>query len=107
MTAAGTTEDDLARESISALLGETMQVDPKLKAELRGMFAVVMPGCGTQCQASYVDPSAEALPNPRGTVPGWWVEKISISLLPCRVCQERCTVCGNRSNSRLKPYTGG
>src|SRR5712692_3431351 len=26
----GPTEDDLARESISALLGETMQVDPRL-----------------------------------------------------------------------------
>src|ERR1700740_2545088 len=35
----GPTEDDLARESISALLGETMQVDPHLEAELRGMFA--------------------------------------------------------------------
>ncbi|MFL5626044.1 MAG: molybdopterin-binding protein, partial [Ktedonobacteraceae bacterium] len=31
----GPTEDDLARESISALLGETMQVDPILEAELR------------------------------------------------------------------------
>ena len=35
----GPTEDDLARESISALLGETMQVDPLLEAELRAMFA--------------------------------------------------------------------
>src|SRR5437879_11419743 len=35
----GPTEDDLARESISALLGETMQVDPGLEAELRRMFA--------------------------------------------------------------------
>src|ERR1700694_1367147 len=35
----GPTEDDLARESISALLGETMQGDPPLEAELRGMLA--------------------------------------------------------------------
>src|SRR5438477_7967993 len=35
----GPTEDDLARESISTLLGETMQVDPQLEATLRGMFA--------------------------------------------------------------------
>src|SRR5438445_10703173 len=34
----GPTEDDLARESISAMLGETMQVDPGLEAELRAMF---------------------------------------------------------------------
>src|ERR1700726_3796225 len=33
----GPTEDDLARESISALLGEPMQVDPRLAAELRGL----------------------------------------------------------------------
>src|SRR2546430_16501976 len=42
----GPTEDDLARESISAMLGETMQVDPGLEAELRAMFAarnVTMP----------------------------------------------------------------
>src|SRR5260370_32052164 len=35
----GPTEDDLARESISALLGETMQVDAGLDATLRAMFA--------------------------------------------------------------------
>src|SRR5436853_3447084 len=33
----GPTEDDLARESISMMLGETMQVDPTLEAELRDM----------------------------------------------------------------------
>src|SRR6516225_5160262 len=35
----GPTEDDLTRESISALLGETMQVDPWLADELRAIFA--------------------------------------------------------------------
>src|SRR5579883_2465423 len=35
----GPTEDDLARESISALLGETMQIDPQLEVTLRGRFA--------------------------------------------------------------------
>src|SRR5215467_13298924 len=42
----GPTEDDLARESMSALLGETMRVDPVLEAELRTMFArraIIMP----------------------------------------------------------------
>ncbi len=72
----GPTEDDLARESISALLGETMQVDPHLEAELRGMFAarnVEMPERNIK-QATLI-PSAQVLPNPRGTAPGWWVEK--------------------------------
>src|SRR6516162_3402121 len=42
----GPTEDDLARESISELVGEMMRVDPELEVELRGMFAArnsVMP----------------------------------------------------------------
>src|SRR5438045_4828908 len=72
----GPTEDDLARESISALLGETMQVDPKLEAELRAMFARIgshMPERNVK-QATLI-PSAQAIPNPVGTAPGWWVEK--------------------------------
>src|SRR2546421_931058 len=66
----GPTEDDLARESISALLDETMQVDPKLENELRGMFSVRssrMPERNVK-QATLI-PSAQALPNPRGTAP--------------------------------------
>ncbi|HLG76933.1 MAG TPA: molybdopterin-binding protein, partial [Ktedonobacteraceae bacterium] len=34
----GPTEDDLTRESISVLLGESMQVDPQLEANLRARF---------------------------------------------------------------------
>lgn len=72
----GPTEDDLARESISALLGETMQVDPQLEADLRRAFSgrnIVMPERNLK-QATLI-PSARALPNPRGTAPGWLVEK--------------------------------
>src|SRR5256884_8271282 len=72
----GPTEDDLARESISALLGETMQVDTVLETELRGIFAVrnvIMPERNVK-QATLI-PSARALRNPIGTAPGWWVEE--------------------------------
>lgn len=72
----GPTEDDLARESISALLSETMQVDPTLEAELRAKFAsmrATMPERNVK-QATVI-PSAQAIPNPVGTAPGWWVEK--------------------------------
>jgi nicotinamide-nucleotide amidase len=72
----GPTEDDLARESISAMLGETMRVDPGLEAELRAMFASrksTMPERNIK-QATLI-PSAQVLHNPRGTAPGWWVEK--------------------------------
>ncbi|MBV9710085.1 MAG: CinA family nicotinamide mononucleotide deamidase-related protein, partial [Ktedonobacteraceae bacterium] len=68
--------DDLARESISALLGETMRVDPVQEAELRAKFAgmgVQMPERNVK-QATLI-PSAQVLSNPIGTAPGWWVEK--------------------------------
>ncbi len=72
----GPTEDDLARESISALLDETMQVDTTLEADLRTKFAYMkaqMPERNVK-QATLI-PSAQAIPNPVGTAPGWWVEK--------------------------------
>ena len=93
----GPTEDDLARESISALLGETMQVDPKLEAELRRMFAartIEMPERNIK-QATLI-PSAQALPNPRGTAPGWWVEKDKRIIVAMPGVPGRCTACGSR-----------
>src|SRR5258708_35699881 len=53
-----------------------MQVDARLEAELRRMFATrsaSMPERNVK-QATLI-PSAQALPNPYGTAPGWWVEK--------------------------------
>lgn len=105
----GPTEDDLARESISTLLGETMQVDPTLEAELRAMFA----GRGSQMpernvkQATLI-PSARALPNPRGTAPGWWVEKDGhIIIAMPGVPKEMYRMWEQEAIPRLKPYTGG
>jgi nicotinamide-nucleotide amidase len=72
----GPTEDDLAREAISQLVGETMQVDPQLEAELRATFAsrnFPMPERNLK-QATLI-PAARSLPNPLGTAPGWLVEK--------------------------------
>src|SRR5947209_13275711 len=105
----GPTEDDLARESISALLGETMQVDPRLEEELRRIFAVrhaQMPERNIK-QATLI-PSAQALPNPRGTAPGWWVEKDGriIVAMP-GVPKEMFRMWEQEAIPRLKPYTGG
>ncbi len=72
----GPTEDDVTREAISDLLGEQMVVQPDLEANLRGLFAsrgVEMPEVNVK-QATLI-PSAEAIPNPLGTAPGWWVER--------------------------------
>jgi nicotinamide-nucleotide amidase len=70
----GPTQDDLTREAIAALLGETMTVVPALERDLRAFFerrGVQMPERNLK-QATLI-PSAQALPNPVGTAPGWWV----------------------------------
>ncbi len=72
----GPTEDDLTREAIAALLGEPMTVVPELEAHLRAWFGrrgQPMPERNLK-QATLI-PSAQALPNPIGTAPGWWVER--------------------------------
>lgn len=73
----GPTEDDLTREGICALLGETPVVDPDLEAALRAWFARrganAMPE--QNVKQAWLIPSARPLLNPRGTAPGWWVEK--------------------------------
>src|SRR5450755_2615261 len=105
----GPTEDDLARESISTLLGETLHVDPTLEAELRGMFSArfsKMPERNIK-QANLI-PSAQALPNPMGTAPGWWVEKDNriIVAMP-GVPREMFRMWEQEAIPRLQPYTGG
>src|SRR3990170_8546676 len=72
----GPTEDDLTREAIARVLGEEPAVDPELERALREFFArrgVAMPERNVK-QAMLI-PSARAIPNPRGTAPGWWVGK--------------------------------
>ncbi|WP_052889753.1 competence/damage-inducible protein A [Thermogemmatispora carboxidivorans] len=105
----GPTEDDLTREAISTLLGEHMQVDPSLEAELRAWFAargVQMPERNVK-QATLI-PSARPLPNPLGTAPGWWVEKAGriIVAMP-GVPREMYRMWEAEAIPRLSPYTGG
>ncbi len=72
----GPTADDMTREGISALLGETPSVDPELEARLRAFFAgrgYPMPE--SNVKQAWLIPSARAIANPRGTAPGWWVER--------------------------------
>ena len=68
----GPTEDDLTRETIAAVLGETPEVDAQLERELRAWFA----GRGMQMpernrKQAWLIPSARPIPNPNGTAPGW------------------------------------
>lgn len=72
----GPTEDDLTREAIAAAVGETPAVDPALRAELDAWFAsrgIAMPERNEK--QAWLIPSAEALPNPHGTAPGWLVRR--------------------------------
>jgi nicotinamide-nucleotide amidase len=74
----GPTEDDLTREAIALSLGEETYVDAETEQRLRAFFAsrgYSFPESNVK-QAMLI-PSAQTIPNPRGTAPGWWVEKDS------------------------------
>ncbi len=72
----GPTEDDLTREAVAMVLGEETSVDPELEAWVRSIFAR-RPGAMPErnVKQAWLIPSARAIPNPRGTAPGWWVER--------------------------------
>lgn len=78
----GPTDDDLTREAIALVLGETPEIIPELETHLRTRFVGrTMPDRNMK-QATLI-PSAEAISNPRGTAPGWWTEtndKVIISM---------------------------
>ena len=72
----GPTQGDITREAIAGLFGEKMEVDPILKAAMQKFFSergIEMTPNNLK-QATLI-PSAQAIPNPRGTAPGWWAEK--------------------------------
>ena len=105
----GPTEDDITREAIAEMLGEEPKLAPALERELRGVFA----GLGkemplTNLKQATIIPSAETIPNPSGTAPGWWVEKDSHILVampgPPREMQPMWQ---NRVLPRLRPQKGG
>jgi nicotinamide-nucleotide amidase len=71
----GPTDDDLTREAIAALVGETPTVDEEIVATIRAFFAqrgLEMPE--RNAKQAWTIPSAEILPNPVGTAPGWFVQ---------------------------------
>lgn len=72
----GPTDDDLTREGIALVLGETPEVEPSLLEHLKGMYAArgrEMPLSNTK--QTWLIPSAIALDNPIGTAPGWMAQK--------------------------------
>jgi nicotinamide-nucleotide amidase len=72
----GPTVDDLTREALAETLGEELHSDPALEAGLRDLFAKWgRPMPSHNLKQAAVIPSAQPIPNHRGTAPGWWVEK--------------------------------
>jgi len=72
----GPTPDDLTREAIARLVGESPAVDPALEAWLRDLFdRRKLPFPEANRKQAWLIPSATSIPNDNGTAPGWWVER--------------------------------
>ncbi|MFN8621572.1 MAG: molybdopterin-binding protein [Chloroflexota bacterium] len=72
----GPTPDDLTRESIAAVCGETPAIDPEQEAWLKGLFERRgVRYSEANAKQAWLIPSATALPNGQGTAPGWWVDR--------------------------------
>ncbi len=72
----GPTPDDLTREAIAAACGEVPAVDPDLEAWLRELWSRRgMPFPELNLKQAWRIPSADAIPNPNGTAPGWFVSR--------------------------------
>jgi nicotinamide-nucleotide amidase len=70
----GPTHDDLSREGLADALGEELTEDPDLLAELEERFRAFGPMPAANRRQAMRVPSAESLPNPIGSAPGWWVD---------------------------------
>jgi len=102
----GPTEDDLTREAVAELVGETPQVD---EATVQTIEAFFRSRGGTMPERNrkqaWLIPSAVALPNPIGTAPGWFVRKngkIAISMPG--VPREMKRMWPEEAIPRLRPY---
>ncbi len=72
----GPTQGDITREVIADLVGERIEINSDLRANLLKIYTRRGQNIAPNSikQASLI-PSASAIPNLRGTAPGWWVEK--------------------------------
>ena len=72
----GPSQGDVTRFAIAGLLGEEPYVDPALKENLVNLFQKRgLEMTPNNIKQATLIPSATAILNPRGTAPGWWVEK--------------------------------
>jgi nicotinamide-nucleotide amidase len=80
----GPTHDDLSREGLADALGEELVEDAELLDALEQRFAAYGPMPATNRRQAMRVPSAEAVPNPIGSAPGWWVDRdgVVVVLMP-------------------------
>ena len=72
----GPTQDDLTREMVAGALNEEMYLDKEQEQHLREIMESrgrTMPE--NNLKQAMLIPSSRAIANPRGTAPGWWVER--------------------------------
>jgi nicotinamide-nucleotide amidase len=71
----GPTHDDVTREALADALDEQLTADPALEAGLRERFGHIGSMPASNLRQALRIPSAEVLPNPIGSAPGWWVDR--------------------------------
>ena len=72
----GPTQDDVTREAIAQFLNEELSIEHTLVHKFEELFKyykIEMPQSNIK-QAAVI-PSAKIIQNPRGTAPGWWIER--------------------------------
>lgn len=70
----GPTDDDLTRETIAELVGETPEVNAELLEGINAYFAELgRTMTKSNAKQAWLIPSAEPISNPVGTAPGWYV----------------------------------
>jgi nicotinamide-nucleotide amidase len=105
----GPTDDDLTREAIAAIAGETPVVDEAVVEGIRDFFArrgIDMPA--RNAKQAWIIPSVEVLPNPVGTAPGWFarVNGAIVVAMP-GVPREMTRMWREQVSPRLSDQTGG
>jgi len=80
----GPTHDDLSREGLADALDETLSEDAVLLAVVEARFRALGPMPAANRRQATLVPSAESLPNPIGSAPGWWVDRdgVVVILMP-------------------------
>jgi nicotinamide-nucleotide amidase len=80
----GPTHDDLSREGLADALVETLAPDSELMRILEERYRAFGPMPASNRRQAMRIPSAEALPNPIGSAPGWWVDRdgVIVALMP-------------------------